>query len=311
KFGQVNRNLGFRNVGSGGKTNAVLGKIHEGFSLFKLDQLEQNKIQDFPPLTVPFGRYTVSNNTSVLMHQRIGTLNTKYPLVIFSELNKKMGSILGEGIWRWRIHNFDKYENHNLFDDFISKTIQFLALKEDKRKFRVEVDHKFLENQSIEFKSELYNKNYELINDPEVELSIRDDNDKIFKYSFNRTGDFYTVDIGHLPEGRYTYFAKTSLNGEELNGSGSFVVSSIQLEKTEVTANHIMMRSLSKRTGGLSIAPEQLVNLGDSLQRRGDLKPVIYEKTDFENVMDLEWLLFLIILIFSFEWMLRKQNGIF
>jgi hypothetical protein len=311
KFGQVNRNLGFRNISSGGKSNVVNGDFNENFTLFKIDQEILDNFKDYPPLIAPFGRYTLSNNTNVLMNQKIGALQTKYPLIIFSDMNKKMASVIGEGVWRWRLHSFDKYQNHELFDKLIAKMVQFLALKEDKRKFRVEVNHRFLENERIEIKAELYNKNYELVNTPEVELSIKNEDDKLYKFTLNRSGDFYVVDIGYLPEGKYKYSAKTNYDSEELSSYGSFVVTAIQQEKTNITADHDLLFSLSERSGGNSFLPNDIGSIADSLQSRSDLKPMIFEKTDFKNVMDLEWLLFLILGLVGIEWLLRKQNGIF
>jgi len=76
----------------------------------------------------------------------------------------------------------------------MNKTIQYLSLKDDKRKFRsASSKNIYKENESIILDAQLYNENYESINDPEVNVTVTDAAGKEYNYIMNRTQDFYAL----------------------------------------------------------------------------------------------------------------------
>jgi hypothetical protein len=70
----------------------------------------------------------------------------------------KTAILTGEGIWRWRLEDFEKNENHDAVDELIGKSVQYLSAKDDKRKFRAyPAKNRFAENERITLNAELYN----------------------------------------------------------------------------------------------------------------------------------------------------------
>ena len=70
----------------------------------------------------------------ILLYQKTGSIVTNNPLMFFDQnLNSKSGVILGEGIWRWKLHDYLKNNNNDSFDEMILKTIQYLSVKADKK----------------------------------------------------------------------------------------------------------------------------------------------------------------------------------
>ena len=61
---------------------------------------------------------------------------------------------------------------HQNFDELFSKISQYLLIKEDKSRFRINVDDKLREGKNLSFKAEYYNENYELNNQEDVSLKI-------------------------------------------------------------------------------------------------------------------------------------------
>ena len=136
---EVSRSQPFVTItGSISKTNEVQGIVDNKFNLFTLDDDLKREVGKFPPLVAPFGDFKAAANANVLLYQKIGTVDTKYPLLTFGEQNGiKVGVLNAEGIWKWRLFNFLQYKNYETFDELMGKSIQFLTVKEDKRRFRV------------------------------------------------------------------------------------------------------------------------------------------------------------------------------
>lgn len=203
-----------------------------------------------------------------------------------------------------------QYQNHEIIDEVLGKTIQYLSVKEDKRKFRVSVSKNiFNENEAIYFDAELYNESYELINDPDARLVITNSEGKDFSFTFNKTSKAYALNAGYFPVGNYRYTAKITSNGKELSGSGKFSVQPIQLESFETTANHGVLRLLSEQFGGSLIYPDQVVSIADTLKNSDDVKPVFYSTSKTRSVINLKWIFFVLLGLLTVEWFLRKFYG--
>jgi len=295
----------------GGGNNQVQAQIAPEFGLFKLSEELNNRLPNFAPLSAYFGDFRLKTGAEVLLYQRIGDVVTEYPLLVLGEEGQtKVGVLAAEGIWKWRLFDFLQNEDHELYNELVGKVVQYLSLKEDKRRFRVSLSKNiFDENENIYFDAELYNKSFELVNDPDASLTITDSDGKEYSYTFNKTGNAYRLNAGILPVGNYTFEASVFYNGERLSYDGQFSVKPIQLESYETTANHNLLRLLSERYGGEVVYPEGIAGLADKIRAREAVKPVIYETAKTRPVIDLKWLFFLLLLLFALEWGLRRYFG--
>ncbi|PSR05702.1 MAG: hypothetical protein BRD50_00065, partial [Bacteroidetes bacterium SW_11_45_7] len=235
-----------------GRTNEAQGKVNTGFTLFTVSKDLVSSLESYPPLKVPFGDYKTAPGTDVLLKQKIGNVDAGYPLALFNELGgTKTGVIAGEGIWRWQLYNYFQQQNHEIFDEIVSKTVQYLSVKADKRRFKVMPDKNvYAENEPITMEAELYNESYELVNEPEVTITITDEEGKEYPFTFNRTSNAYTLDAGFLPVGDYSFTASTSYNNEKFTYSGDFSVKPLQLELLQTKANHQLLYTLARKYGG-------------------------------------------------------------
>lgn len=292
-------------------TNDVQASIAGNFSLYKVDPLITTALPRFAPVLAPFGQFSEGPNSSVLAYQRIGKVDTKYPLLVFGETNgAKSAVIAAENIWKWKLFDFLENKNHDIFEELLGKCIQYLSLKEDKRKFRVSIDKNiFNENEQIIFDAELYNQSYELINEPDASLVVRDETGKNYNFTFDKVGNAYRLDAGLLAVGNYNFTAKTFSNGEELLYNGQFSIRPIQLELFETTADHTLLKLLSDKYGGNMMAPSQINTIISSIKEKGNVKPVLYESTKTRSVINLQWILFLLLGLLVFEWFIRRYFG--
>ncbi len=304
-------NLGLELIGVNGVTN-VTASVNKTFSQFKISESLKEATPKFPPLKTPFaGNYKVANSSSVLLHQKIGVTATDYPLLVFNEKNdSKYGFIIGEGIWRWKLNDYSNNKSHDNFNDLVSKMIQYLALKEDKSKFRIYCENTFLENQSVVFESELYNDSYELVNEEEVLIEITNQAGEVYPAkSFSRSGNAYRLDAGVFEVGEYSYNATVMFGGKKLDESGEFTVTELKAEYTNVVADHSLLFNMANSTGGNMFYPNELNKLAKAIFNKEEIVDVSYIEKDVSAVINWKWIFALMMFLLSLEWFLRKRNG--
>jgi hypothetical protein len=290
--------------------NDALPVISKDFSLFTISDALRNYSQKFAPLQCPFGNYKINSSASVLFDQKIGLVETQQPLMLFTQTGeRKTGIICGEGIWRWRLQDFAEHNNQLIFNELIDKTVQYLSAKIDKSFFRIICKNNFYENESVEFEAEVYNDSYELINDPEVSVVITNEDAKKFPFTFNKTSNVYRLDAGNFPVGNYRYEAKVKVGTKIYAEKGEFIVAALQVEKTNTIADHQLLYSLAKKSGGEMVYPNQLGKLAELLNGREDIKPVSHSEKKLSDMINLKWIFFLLLSLISLEWFMRKVNG--
>ncbi len=291
--------------------NEVQGITATDFSLFTIDDNTKENLPNFAPLNAPFGDFAASANGQTLLYQRIGKVDTKYPLFMLGEVRDiKTGILAAEGIWKWRLFDYLQHQNHDIFEEIIGKSLQYLTLKEDKRKFRISLDKNiFNENEPVIFDGEVYNENYELINESDVSLTIKNEEGKEFPFTFNKTASSYSLKAGLFPVGNYTYKGSTFYNGEELSYKGQFSVQPLQLESFVTTADHGLLRQLSEQFGGEIVYPADIASISDKIKAKKSVKPVLYQTTKTRSVINLKWVFFLLMGLLVVEWFLRRYHG--
>ncbi len=292
-------------------SNPIQAHVNTGFSVFTISDNLQQEIGAFAPLDAPFGEFSVNPAVDILLRQKVGKIDTDFPLWIISdEGDVRQGVVLAEGLWRWRLYDYLQHENTNLFDELVGKTIQYLTLKEDKRKFRVfQAKNLLAENEDALFDAELYNQSYELINEPEVTMTIYNAQREAFNFGFSRKNNSYSLNAGKLPAGDYTWNATTSFEGENYNANGQFSVQTIEKESYATVANHNILRQLAERTNGQMIYPSQVSELTATITDNADLKPLFYRVFHTRNAIHIKWIFFLLLALLVAEWAFRRYFG--
>ena len=290
--------------------NDAFPAYNQNYANFSITTPLQQVFSSFPPVKVPFGNFKVSASASVLLYQKIGAVTTNYPLFVFNQdAENKTAIFLGNGLWRWRLYNFMFENHHEEFDELISKTFQFLSTKSDKSFFRVAGKNVYSENENIRFDAELYNQNYELVNDPEVLMTITNSDKKTYSFAFSRSFKTYQLDAGQFPEGDYSWEAKTTYNNEKQVKSGRFSVEKINIEATNLVANFQLMKNLASLNGGKNFPDDSLNSVYDAIKNNKDIKSVAHYNKQHTSLLDSIWLLAVIILFLTTEWFLRKWSG--
>jgi len=292
--------------------NDIHAVANNEFSLFTLDKNYLNSLEKLPPLSVPFGDFK-SASTNTILNQKIGSISTNYPLLTIGEgLQQKQAVLMGEGIWRWRMYNYVLQQNHEAVDNLIQKTIQYLSIKGDKRKFVTHLSKNiYNENENVFISAQLYNDNFQLINTSDVFLTIYDEMNHKFSYTFSKNTNAYELDLGKLKNGVYNYSATTSMNGKNYKDEGKFIVKGLQLEAIETKANNELLYNLAKKKGGQMVYANQILQLENILKSQKDIKPVLFDTYKIDSIINIKLLFFLILFLLSIEWIVRKYLGLY
>ncbi len=297
--------------GGNNNPNEVTMIYNPGFTTFKTSTELQTKLDGFSPLLSPYGEYVASPSAQILAYQRIGKVDTQFPLILMGESNDRRTCVItGEGIWKWQLYDQLQNGSKEITHELINQLCQYTSTKSDKRKFRINTSKKlYTELEDISFQAELYNDNYELVNTPEVALKIRNEEHEEFDYTFNTSGDEYALTIGRFPEGNYSYTATTELNGVKQTADGKFVVQPVQLEALSSTADHGLLRQLAEQYGGKVVTADKMNELADDILNMDSIKPVLYSSTETRPLIHLKWLCFILLGALSLEWFLRRYYG--
>ena len=291
-------------------SNEVFPLCNEAFPLFKLNEEQLTALSSYPPLRVPQVGMKLKDQSYALLNQQIGTVPTNAPLLAFRESGKsKVGLMMGESWWKWRVSNYLSYGDHKFFDQIIAKLIQYLSVKSDKSYFRISHEKEFLENDKIRFDLQLFNKSYDPINEPDAQILIEDEEGNQYDYQFNRSNNAYYLDVTGLGVGNYTYTAKTTLGNEAFETKGNFRIIEILVEGSQLVANHNLLFQLSEKSAGKVYRDFDLSLLKEELAQRGDISSISYNQEEVEDVINLRWIFYILLGLLAIEWFIRKYNG--
>ena len=291
-------------------TNNATPLYNDNFTSFTFSEEARRMLPLYSPVQTPFASYKTSVAANIFLYQKVSGVDTKYPLVVFNEQNgTRTGVITGTGLWSWKIYNFMHAENHDAFNELVGKTVLYLAAKGDKSRFRVQHEGVFAENAPVEFSAELYNESYELINEPDIKMVLKGGGDTTYEAQFSKQNNSYYLNMGELPLGNYTWTATTQVGKQRLEKSGRFAVQAVMLETANLVADHDLLKSMAKVTGGQYFDKEHLADVAKAIQQNDNIKPIASYQKKYAMMLNSPWYLAAIVLLLGIEWFLRKWNG--
>lgn len=303
-------NLGMTVQPAGDMVNEATPAMNPDFMLFRYDDDTKAQLEKFPPLVSPFGEYRLPPTADMMLYQQVGKVISALPLIVFTgTVERKTGFITGEGIWKWRLFDYAENDNHNAFNQLILKTVQYLAVKDEKGFFRVIARSSYRENEPVELEAEVYDKSYEPVNDPDVEITIENDEGTVFPYMFGRKGSAYHLQAGNFPPGDYSYRAKVKVGSDLYEKAGQFSVEAVNIETVATRADHGLLYNLAQRHDGNMIFPDQMSGLPAMLKERDDIHTLVYTRKTYNEFNNIIGILAAIVVLLSTEWFLRKYKG--
>lgn len=295
-----------------GGTEQAQPMLNPAYATFSLSENFKETLPQFPPLQVPFAEYETDASFTPLFYQKIMNTETGKPLLATGTQNgRKIGFIFGEGIWRWRLYDFYLHQNQDRFNEFVNQLVQYLSLRENEDNFIVDFQPVYDEIDNVVFKAEVYNDVFEQITTEEVAIEITDSENSAYDFTFDVRNNSYFLDAGKLPIGDYDFTASVEIGNEKFSETGSFTVTPVNIESIVTRANHNVLFQLAEQSGGRFYVPGNTAQLVSELEQSKQLKPTTYLQEMVHELLNLKWIFFVVLLLLSVEWFLRKYWGIY
>ncbi|WP_438988354.1 VWA domain-containing protein [Polaribacter sp.] len=263
----------------------------------------------FAPLEDKFGEVIFSKDHQNLLTQKINGIQTEQPLVSVLDVNNhKISVVFGEGIWKWRASSFLNTNSFQEFDQFIGNLVQFTASNKKRSRLEVNTDNLYPANSNINISAFYTDKNYKFDARASIEITITNTATKeVKKLPLSLINNSYQVSVDNLISGDYIFSVEAL--GQNIKKYGKFKISDYQIEEQFTSANKNKLEKLASKTGGKLYYKNQIESL---------IQHLIEDKTYFttqksiekeQNLIDWKWILFLVVVLFTAEWFIRKYFG--
>jgi stress-induced morphogen len=291
------------------QTDEVNPLLNENFKKFNFPESSLELLPKLPPMTVPFAKYDIGEGTETVLFQSVGRINTGKPLLAIHQKDDIKNAILaGDGLWRWRMYEYSNTKKFEFTNALINKVTQLLSLKEDKRKFRINIKNSkdLFEGLTLIVETEMYNDIYENIFNNEVELKITNEKNETAEYNYLHTqnSDF---EIRGLNPGIYNYSASTVIDEKKYSAIGQFQIKKLQLEDLQSRADFDLLKTLANKNNGIYLNDLNSENVNQLIE--GKSQGLIHSREINIDIISLFWIFFVILLFISSEWFIRKYSG--
>ena len=263
----------------------------------------------FSPLQDKFGEVSFTRDHQDLLYQNINGLQTQQPLISFLENDTQKGGVFfGEGIWKWRAASYLSSNSFQEFDQFIGNVVQYLSSNKKRNRLAVNSENLYPANANINIAAFYTDKNYQFDARASLEITITNkQTEKNIRLPLSLINNSYQVAIDNLDSGDYRF--KVQVLGQNIFKYGNFKVTDYAIEEQFTHANSNKLEKLAVKTGGkLFYKNEGAVLINTLLADKAyytTQKPTIKER----NLIDWQWVLFLVIALFTAEWFVRKYYG--
>ena len=268
-------------------------------------------VSRYPPVNVPFGKFTVPPGIKPIFFQQIGNLVTERPLLFTMESEgRKLGVWIGDGAWKWRLNEFQETGKTVGFDEWLSRLIQYVSTQDDRRRFRAfPIQQEFSSDVPVVVESQVYNELFEPVYGQAVELEVTGESGKSSRYRYvTGPGAGSRYRIGGLAEGIYRFSASAEVSGKRETVRGEFLVVEQNAESRNLTADFGLLRKLAESTEAKFYRSDDLARMTTDLAAR-EAVSTIHTEENFNPLINLKLVFFLLLLLVSAEWFARKFAG--
>jgi len=284
----------------------VFAVKNDQFSKFILSDGLISFINSAPPLSSSFVNYKFVKPVEFILQQQINNYIIDKPIIGLCEDSRKIAFVNCEGFWRWRLHEYSSNESHKLSNEIFNKLTQYLILQKNTDRFRIDYNKQFFEDEDVSFEAFLFNESYESVPGEDINLTIIDEKDLRYDFQFSKSDDYYSLLVGKLSAGQYTFVAK--VEGKEFVKEGKFDVKPVQLEELNLVANHTLLYDLAKNSNGKVYSINEIDGIISEFNNKQQ-KDIFSIKETLQGIINIPWILLILLVLISVEWFARKYNG--
>jgi hypothetical protein len=244
-----------------------------------------------------------------LEDQGTGSLGDSNISILLLRHQKKEKSLLflGHGFYRWDLLMWGIGETNTVFKRFIENSIRWLATQEQERNIRLSTDKRVYQaGEEVHFSVQLFDESFQPLDNAGVTLRVMTPSREIqFPLKGFNQGTYQSMQR-FFPAGQYRAIAEASLQGHLVGrDTTEITITSFNTEFLNSRANPDLLMHLAQMTGAKSGPPDSLHSILESIQ---------FPRQTVVSVQEIElfhWsiMLFVLILLLSFEWWVRKRKG--
>lgn len=279
--------------------------FNRSFPYFEFTEQEAAGFAAYPPLVVPFGQIHTQAGKNLFLQKIKNTVTENGIMSFYDNGQAKQAYFWGEGLWKWRLFSYKENGNHELFNTWIHKTVNYLISRRGNDRFVHDIKALYDETEEAVVNVELYNDSYELVNDPDVRMTLQY-GEKDFSYLLNRNGEKYRINLGNLPAGEYRYALSADLKGEKFGKKGTFYVRTQNPEVNDVVADASLMEEIAERSGGICRFYSGMDEVIDGIAAEQRFVPEYRAEMKYIDLGELKWAGIFLLVLLCIEWGLLK-----
>jgi len=206
------------------------------------------------------------------------------------------------------MNSYTSNKTFEVFDDFMSNLIQYLASNQKDKRLSVSVNSIYYANETIGISASYLDKNFNFDARAKLWLTISSkENNFLKKIPFVALESRFTIELSNLPSAEYAY--SVSVENQTLTESGSFKILPFEIEQQFTNANDNELKMLAKKSNGAIYYSNQEIELIEDLISDVRFKSIQKATTIKTPLINWKWILGLILLSLSIEWFTRKYFG--
>lgn len=276
-------------------------------------QTDKNPLNDWnnlPPVSQPNAVFSPRVESKTLAQIKMNNNVVNSPLIISSSFGGRRSiAVLAKDIWKWKLQIAPK--GLDLFDSFIVNSLRWLRTGVDQKLVRVNTSKKnYSQGERVEFTAEVFDESLNPVSDAGIKIKITSQKNNYETDMQNIGSGLYEGSIIINETGDFKYSAEAVVNNHLLGkDEGSFNIGEIDIEMANPVMNYSLLNLMANESGGeffFANDYSSLLNKLKELKINSSKEKIV---TSEIALWSDTWLLVIAILLFSFEWFLRKRNG--
>ncbi|GJQ64702.1 MAG: hypothetical protein SCALA702_37550 [Melioribacteraceae bacterium] len=254
--------------------------------------------------------FSLKAGTEVISKVKIRGIPDEQILLAAGSLPGKRSIFLSAAnIWRWKL--LRAQDENEVFENFLNNSMKWLNIPDNKEQVVIKTEKRvYSAGEKVEFSAQVYDDAFNPVENALVEVNISGQANKLSTTLTSQGGGLYSGEVS-VSESGFFRFKGNAVRENDLLGedSGSFSIGEVNPEKENLVMNKILLERLAKVSGG------EYYNFNQRSMYLDDITSVVSGENIYaSSVSELklwseEWLLYIIVILFSIEWFLRKRMG--
>lgn len=280
---------------------------HEPSASHPIMELPELQYDQLPHLSAPVKNIDTAPGATKLLNSIFEGQHTQKPILVVQEIGNRRTALLTSFGW-FRFNQNTNPEVRIFGRELLLNIISWTATNPDNQLLEVEpAQTTFNGSENVVIDAYLTNERGQAESEATVGLSISGDDEESFYSMNNRGSGRYSIDLGPMPEGIYSFEATAEKGSRELDSrNGEFAVARSNTELINTVRNDQLLQQVADRSGGNYVPYDSISDFWNSLIER----ELLEQNEEFHTTLlypyqHVGWFI-LVVLLLSAEWIFRK-----